>query len=63
MEQPPTGNRIIVQDIRMGFGSMVVFMIKWAIASIPAMIILGFIGFVVSLIFGGFFAGLAALAS
>lgn len=29
-----------VTDIRMPFGSMVVFMVKWAIASIPALIIL-----------------------
>lgn len=32
--------RIVVSDIRMSFGSMVVFMVKWAIASIPAAIIL-----------------------
>ncbi len=31
---------VIVTDVRMRFGSMVVFMIKWALASIPAMIIL-----------------------
>lgn len=29
-----------VTDIRMRFGSMVVFMVKWAIASIPALLIL-----------------------
>lgn len=29
-----------VTDIRMPFGSMVLFMVKWAIASIPALIIL-----------------------
>jgi hypothetical protein len=32
--------RVIVENIQMNFGSMVVFMIKWAIASIPAAIIL-----------------------
>ena len=31
---------VIVRDIRMSFGSMVIFMIKWAIASIPALLIL-----------------------
>ena len=32
--------RVIVTDIHMPFGSMVGFMVKWAIASIPAFIIL-----------------------
>jgi hypothetical protein len=54
---------VVVKDIRMSFGSMVVFMIKWAIAAIPAMIILGLIGAFFGAIFGGMFAGLAALAS
>lgn len=31
---------VTVVDIRMPFGSMVVFMVKWAIASIPAFLIL-----------------------
>jgi hypothetical protein len=31
---------VVVTDIRMPFGSMVTFMVKWAIASIPAAIIL-----------------------
>lgn len=33
-------NRVVVTDFDMPFGSMVSFMIKWAIASIPAAIIL-----------------------
>ncbi|MBM3423708.1 MAG: hypothetical protein FJY09_10775 [Chlorobi bacterium] len=37
------GQRVIVTDIRMPFWSMVVFMIKWVIASIPAMIVLSII--------------------
>ena len=37
---------VIVTDIRMSFWSMVVFMVKWAIAAIPAFIILGFLGMV-----------------
>ena len=47
---------IIVKDINMSFGSMVVFMIKWCIAAIPAMIILGIIGGIIGGIFGGMFA-------
>lgn len=31
---------VVVTDIRMPFMSMVVFMVKWSIAAIPAMIIL-----------------------
>lgn len=34
---------VVVTDIKMPFWSMVVFMIKWAIASIPAFIILAFV--------------------
>lgn len=33
-------HEVRVTDIRMPFGSMVVFMVKWAVASIPALIIL-----------------------
>jgi hypothetical protein len=39
-----------VTDIRMPFGSMVVFMVKWAVASIPAFIILVVLG---ALLWGG----------
>ena len=34
-------HEVVVVDIQMPFGSMVVFMIKWAIAAIPAAIVLG----------------------
>ena len=48
-----SNNEVIVTDIKMPFGSMIVFMVKWAIAAIPAMIIL-FIAFgFVSSIFAG----------
>jgi hypothetical protein len=45
-----------ITDIKMPFMSMVVFMIKWTIASIPAMIIL----FVLFMIFGGVMSGIFA---
>lgn len=43
---PDEENRqsVIVTDIRMPFFSMVVFMVKWAIAAIPAFLILTVIG-------------------
>ncbi len=37
--------KVIVTDIQMPFGSMVVFMVKWVIASIPAFIILAVLAF------------------
>ena len=42
---------VVVVDIRMKFWSMVVFMVKWVIASIPAIIILAIIWAVAVLIF------------
>ena len=35
--------RVVVTDIHMPFWSMVIFMVKWALASIPAIIILALI--------------------
>ena len=35
--------KVVVTDIRMPFWSMVLFMVKWVIASIPALIILSMI--------------------
>lgn len=46
-------NRIVIVDIKMPFISMVVFMVKAAIAAIPAFIILGVLGAVATVIFGG----------
>ena len=50
---------IIVTDIQMPFGSMVVFMVKWVIASIPAFIILFVLFVIVSAIFGGIVTGVS----
>ena len=43
--------KVVVTDIRMPFWSMVVFMIKWVFASIPAMIVLSLIMSLLMLIF------------
>ena len=48
---PP--QKVIVTDINMSFGSMVSFMVKWVIASIPALIILFLIGALIIGMFGG----------
>ncbi len=47
-------SRVEITDIKMPFGSMVVFMVKWAIASIPAIIIL----WILFMMFGGVLTGL-----
>jgi len=49
MNEP--ASQVIVNDISMPFNSMVVFMIKWAIAAIPAMIILYLIGMSILFLF------------
>ena len=53
--EPPDNNSkktpsVKIQDIDMPFGSMVSFMIKWALASIPAIMILSIIGILISII-------------
>ena len=49
---------VTIEDIKMPFGSMVQFMVKWAIASIPAFIILFLIGMMMMGVFG---VGIATL--
>jgi hypothetical protein len=55
---PEEYNSVVVTDIKMPFSSMVVFMVEWAIATIPALIILTVIGSItlgiLSAIYGGF---------
>ena len=46
-------SQVVVTDIRMSFWSMVVFMIKWAIAAIPAFIILAVIGGIAAALLSG----------
>lgn len=45
--------RVVVTDISMPFISMVIFMVKWVVASIPAIIILWIIGAILATLFGG----------
>jgi len=45
---------VVVTDIRMPFWSMVWFMVKWVIASIPAFIILAIIFWLVVAVLAGF---------
>jgi len=50
--------RVVVTDIRMPFLSMMVFMIKWVIASIPAFMILSIFGAIVTAILGTLMRGM-----
>jgi hypothetical protein len=48
---------VVVTDIRMSFISMVIFMVKWAVAAIPALIILMTIWGVMMMLLGGVTGG------
>lgn len=48
--------RVAVVDLDMPFWSMVGFMVKWAIAAIPALLVLALFGLVLVMAFGGFFS-------
>jgi hypothetical protein len=50
---PPSEVRVV--DFDMPLGSMVAFMLKWAIASIPALIILSFAGALLFALLGAAF--------
>jgi hypothetical protein len=55
-------NPVVVVDIQMPFGSMVVFIVKWTIAAIPAMIILAILIGIVTAVLGGIFGGIFGLS-
>lgn len=59
MEQHET----TITDIRIPFGRMVTIILKWMLASIPAMILMYLIMFIIMLIFAGGLGGLATLMS
>ena len=44
---------VVVTDIKMPFLSMVIFMVKWVIASIPAFFILSIVGALLMMLLGG----------
>jgi hypothetical protein len=63
MTTPPVlrPTAVVVTDIHMSFGSMVAFMVKWAIASIPALLILFVLSFVAAAIGAGFLRSLLGI--
>jgi hypothetical protein len=46
---------VVVVDVKIPFWSMVVLLVKWAIAAIPAFVILFALSVLISAIFGGIF--------
>jgi hypothetical protein len=48
---------VVVTDVKIPFWSMVVLMVKWAIAAIPALIILLVIGALASTVIAALFGG------
>lgn len=56
-------NRVLVSDVNMPFLSMVRFMVKWAIASIPAFLILLILGVLSWAVLAGFVSGLGSGSS
>jgi hypothetical protein len=55
---PNTRREVVVTDIRMPFWSIVIFMVKFSIASIPAMIIAGIIMVAFYAVFAGTVLGI-----
>ena len=49
-----TKNEVVITDIKMPFWSMVGFMVKWALAAIPAIIILWLLGAIILGAISGF---------
>lgn len=50
MSNPRT--EVVVVDVKIPFGSMVVLLVKWAVAAIPAAIILVALGWAISFALG-----------
>lgn len=58
-----TVQKVSVSDVSMPFGSMVVFILKWTLASIPAMLIIFIIALIIAGLFGGLFTSLQSGAT
>jgi hypothetical protein len=57
-EQGVVATNVVVTDVQMPFTSMVEFMVKWAIASIPAALILTVLAVIGFALLGGVLGGL-----
>ena len=59
MTEEPQRQEVVIVDFQMKFWSIVKLMVKFAIASIPALVILFLIGLVMSSILAGIGAGIS----
>jgi hypothetical protein len=58
----PTPMRVSVINVDMPFRSMVKLMVKWALASVPALILLVAVVSAIGIVAGTLFGGLASLS-
>jgi hypothetical protein len=63
MSEEPIKQEVVVTDVHMPFSSMVIFMVKWAIAAIPAFLILVVIGAITWGVVIGFVSPLGSRAA
>jgi len=54
-DQQPSRQEVVVVDVSIPFTSMVALMVKWAIAAVPAVLILFLLIGMLSMLFGGIF--------
>jgi len=57
LPQPPRSHPITITDIDIPFARLVMIMVKFALASIPAMLIVSVIYWLVAMLFTGLFMG------
>ena len=50
---------VVVVDVRIPFGSMVILILKWSLASIPAMIIFLIVGMLAAGVMTGIFSAMS----
>ena len=59
VQAPPAApHRVSIADVEIPFWRMVVIIIKWTLAAIPAVIILSIIFGIIGAVFGGIFAAI-----
>lgn len=53
--------RTVITDVQIPFGRMIAIILKWMLASIPAILLMYFIMFIIMLILAGGLGGFSAL--
>jgi hypothetical protein len=62
-EETMEEQRVTLTDVDIPFGRMVIIILKWMLASIPAVILLWIVVGLITLVFGAGIGGCAALMS